>query len=81
MLKLVKSYSSPSPQSLCVVVCPWYPPWVASQFKHAHLENATNDYLCTVGLRGGTSWPEVSVLNCQKLPKGKPRITIITPPV
>ena len=29
-LKLVKSYFSPPPQSLCVVVCPWYPPWVAS---------------------------------------------------
>ena len=29
-LKIVESYFSPSPQSLCVVVCPWYPPWVAS---------------------------------------------------
>ena len=30
-LKLVESYLSPSPQSLCVVVCPWCQPWVASQ--------------------------------------------------
>ena len=29
-LKLVESYPSPSPQSLCVVVCPWCQPWVAS---------------------------------------------------
>ena len=29
-LKLVESYLSPSPQSLCVVVCPWCQPWVAS---------------------------------------------------
>ena len=30
MLKLVESYSSLSPQSLRVVVCPWCQPWVAS---------------------------------------------------
>ena len=36
MLKLVESYLSPSPQSLCVVVCPWYPPWVASQQQQQH---------------------------------------------
>ena len=30
MLKSVESYPSLSPQSLCVVVCPWYLPWVAS---------------------------------------------------
>ena len=30
MLKLVRSYPSPSPQSLGVVVCPWCQPWVAS---------------------------------------------------
>ena len=29
-LKLVEFYLSPSPQSLCVVVCPWCQPWVAS---------------------------------------------------
>ena len=29
-LKLVESYLSPSPQSLCVVVCPWCLPWVTS---------------------------------------------------
>ena len=31
MLKLVESYLSLSPQSLCVVVCPWCLPWVASE--------------------------------------------------
>ena len=37
-LKLVKSYLSPSPQSLCVVVCPWYPPWVTSlELESNHL--------------------------------------------
>ena len=30
MLKLVESYLSPSPQSLCVVICPWCQPWVTS---------------------------------------------------
>ena len=29
-LKLVELYLSPSSQSLCVVVCPWYLPWVTS---------------------------------------------------
>ena len=29
-LKPVESYPLPSPQSLCVVVCPWCQPWVAS---------------------------------------------------
>ena len=37
-LKLVKSHFSPSPQSLCVVVCPWYPPWVTSlELESNHL--------------------------------------------
>ena len=37
-LKLVESYFSPSPQSLSVVVCPWYPPWVASlELESNHL--------------------------------------------
>ena len=30
MLKLVESYLSFPSEPLCVVVCPWYPPWVAS---------------------------------------------------
>ena len=32
-LKLVESYLFLSPQSLCVVVCPWYQPWVASYLR------------------------------------------------
>ena len=37
-LKLVESYLSPSPQSLCVVVCPWCPPWVTSlELESNHL--------------------------------------------
>ena len=35
-LKLVKSYSSLSPQSLRVVVCPWCQPWVASLLLIVH---------------------------------------------
>ena len=34
-LKLVESYLSPSSQSLCVVVCPWCLPWVASQVMYS----------------------------------------------
>ena len=37
-LKLVESYLSPSPQSLCVVVRPWCLPWIASpELKSNHL--------------------------------------------
>ena len=37
-LKLVKSYPSPSSQSLCVVVCPRCQPWVASlELESNHL--------------------------------------------
>ena len=40
-LKLVESYSSLSPQSLRVVVCPWCQPWVASHVPSG--ENATDE--------------------------------------
>ena len=36
-LKLVESYLSPSPQSLCVVVCPWCQPWVASDHQAQYI--------------------------------------------
>ena len=39
-LKLVESYPSPSPQSLCVVVCPWCQPWVASSTADSLLYQA-----------------------------------------
>ena len=45
MLKSVESYPSLSPQSLCVVVCPWCLPWVAS------LELESNHLTCPSHMR------------------------------
>ena len=50
-LKLVESYLSPSPQSLCVVVCPWCQPWVASN-STSSISSTTISSISTTALSG-----------------------------
>ena len=44
--------SSLSPQSLCVVVCPWYSPWVASEMREA-----------AEAMRQGSAWVSESMVS------------------
>ena len=42
MLKLVESYLSFPSEPLCVVVCPWYQPWVASKGMLSNISFTTD---------------------------------------